>query len=83
MAERHTVTFRQQTKNKFTTGVIEMETIIAILVYFGLMTFGDAQMSPGQIQYEIQNNQPLIRYYSGELDELKAIRAQIDRQELN
>lgn len=58
-----------------------METIIAILVYFGLMSFGETTITPPVYQYQIQNNQELIRYYQNEMDELKVIRAQIDRLE--
>lgn len=60
-----------------------METILAILVYFGLMTFGESNLTPPVYQYQIQNNQQLIHYFNNELDELRAIRAQIDRQEMN
>jgi hypothetical protein len=60
-----------------------METILAILVYFGLMTFSESNLTPPVLQYQIQNNQPLIQYYDSNMNELQAIRAQIDRQELN
>lgn len=60
-----------------------METIIAILVYFGLMSFGETTLTPPVYQYQIQNNQQLIKYYQTEMDELRAVRALIDRQELN
>lgn len=58
-----------------------METIIAILVYFGVMSFGDTGMSQTQYQYQIQNSQQMINYISSDVERLQLVRAQIDRLE--
>mgnify|MGYP001438274854 CR=1 FL=1 len=60
-----------------------MELLIAILCYFGLMSYDNAGMTPAQSMQLVQSNQSTVQYYYYNQDQLQldASRVQIDRAE--
>ncbi len=60
-----------------------MELLIAILCYFGLMSYDSAGITPAQSMELLQANQSTVQYYYYNQDQLQldASRVQIDRAE--
>ncbi len=60
-----------------------MELLIAILCYFNMMTYQQAQMSPMQVNQLLMQNQPTVQYYQTNPNELQLVaeRVNIDRKE--
>ncbi|MBK6292686.1 MAG: hypothetical protein IPH85_07150 [Ignavibacteria bacterium] len=61
-----------------------MELLIAIMCFFGLVSYEDAGINQADAQFLLQNNQTTVKYYYDNQDELNALapqRAQIDRAE--
>jgi len=50
-----------------------MELLIAILVFFGAITPNESGLTPDQFCQMINDNQPLVQYYTENPDQLLAI----------
>ncbi len=61
-----------------------MELLIAIMCFFGIVSYEDAGISQTDARYLLQSNQTTVQYYYQNPDELTGLvpqRAQIDRAE--